>query len=139
MNNFKNTSEWQTSYLLTQSLYKITASFPREYFGLSHKIRHACASIPAFLGEGYGSNKDVELKYYLHIAIDSAVELRYLLMHAFELDLFKNINYEQTRQNVEYVKELLTQSIERVIAGKLEKNYKELAFQPPRTQRTPSL
>ena len=134
MNDYKKTSAWQTSYLLTQSLYKATASFPREYFGLSHKIRHACASIPAFLGEGYGSNKDVELKYYLHAAIDSAVELSYLLMHAFELDLLKNINYEQTRRNVEYVKELLTQSIERVIAGRLEKNYKEPIFQPQKAQ-----
>lgn len=126
MIDFKKLFVWQKSSNLTNKVYKVTASFSREFFRLRCKILHACASIPALIAEGYSRNNNGELKYCLNIAMDSVVELQYLLTHVYEKGIVSSSNYHQLMKDVIKVKNLLAERNEKLIAKKLQENIMSL-------------
>ena len=125
---FKKLLVWQKSSSLTHKVCKVTALFPREFIRLRYKIRHACASIPAFIAEGYSRNNNGELKLCLNIAMDSIVELQYLLMHVYERGIVSNSDYCQLTEDLNNVKNLLAERNEKLITDKLKVNNMSLVL-----------
>ena len=109
---------WQKSSNLTHTVYKVTTSFSREFFRLKYKILHACASIPALIAEGHRRNNNGELKYYLNIAIDSVVELQYLLTNGYERGIVTYSDYYKLTEDLNEVKNLLSERNEKEAINK---------------------
>lgn len=67
---------WQRAMTLTEAVYRLTATFPREeQFGLSSQMRRAALSVPSNIAEGSARQGTKELLYFLSIAAGSLAEL----------------------------------------------------------------
>ena len=124
MRDFRSLKVWEKSHLLTLQIYKMTKMFPREeMYGLTSQIRRSCASIPANIAEGCGTDSDAEMARYLRIAMASASELEYhiLLAHdldAHDLELITTANYNTVNDEVTQIKRMLTPFIRRLRASR---------------------
>lgn len=117
MRDFKELKVWQKSHSLTLTVYKATATFPKEeMYGLTSQIRRSSASIAANIAEGCGRNGEAELGRFLQIAMGSASELEYHLLLTHDLGLMKTAEYEQLSNEVTEVKRMLTVFIQKLRA-----------------------
>src|SRR5687768_2245305 len=67
---------WQKAMDLVESVYKATASFPKEEtYALTSQIRRAVVSVPANIAEGQGRRLPKEYLYFLANARGSLLEL----------------------------------------------------------------
>jgi len=67
---------WQAAVELVESIYQVTAAFPREEaFGLTGQMRRAAVSVPANIAEGAARNSTKELLHFLSVASGSLSEL----------------------------------------------------------------
>jgi four helix bundle protein len=67
---------WQLSMTLAESVYALTAGFPREeLYGLTSQMRRASVSIPSNIAEGYGREQRGHIINFLRIAMGSCREL----------------------------------------------------------------
>jgi len=117
MRDFKELKVWQKSHNLTLSLYKMTASFPKEeMYGLTSQIRRACSSISANIAEGCGRDGEAEFARFLSIAMGSASELEYHVLLACDLGFLNAADYECSAHEVGEVKRMLTALIKKLKA-----------------------
>jgi four helix bundle protein len=77
INRFEDIEAWQTSRLLTKSVYELTAAggFSRD-FGLKDQMRRASVSILSNIAEGFESRTEILFLEFLGRAKGSAGELR---------------------------------------------------------------
>jgi len=67
---------WQAAVELVESIYQVTAAFPREEaFGLTGQMRRAAVSVPANIAEGAARKSTKELLHFLSVAAGSLSEL----------------------------------------------------------------
>ena len=78
---------WQISLDLTETLYRVTADWPKhEQFGLISQVRRAAVSVPANIAEGAGRRTAGEFMHFVGVARGSLAELETLLAVARRLD-----------------------------------------------------
>ncbi len=83
MQSFKELKVWQRSFSLANSLYAVTATFPKQQlYGLSSQIQRAAVSIPSNIAEGYNRKSREEYLYFLNVARGSIAELETQIMIA---------------------------------------------------------
>ena len=117
MRDFKELKVWEKAHLLTLSVYKATATFPRdELYGLTSQIRRSSASISANIAEGCGRSGEPELARFFHIAMGSASELEYHLLLARDLTFLNGLTYEHLEKKVTEIKRMLTSFIQKLTA-----------------------
>lgn len=74
--SYQDLDVWQRAMNLAESIYTITATFPKsEMFGLTNQIRRAASSVPANIAEGWARHNNNEFAYFLRIAHGSLREL----------------------------------------------------------------
>ena len=74
--SFKDLEIWKRGIDLTEAVYEITKSFPKEEtYGLVNQMRRAAVSIPSNIAEEFGRFHNKEYKQYLHISLGSCAEL----------------------------------------------------------------
>ena len=79
---------WQEAMALVESVYRDTASFPKdEMFGLTVQIRRCAVSVPSNIAEGAARNSSREWVHFLGIACGSLAELETQLELAIRLGL----------------------------------------------------
>jgi four helix bundle protein len=77
---------WQKAMDLVESVYKATASFPREeIYGLTSQVRRAAVSVPSNIAEGQGRKSTMEFLHHLSIAYGSLTETETQLLIAGRL------------------------------------------------------
>ena len=89
--SFEDLMVWQKTHSFVLSVYKITASYPKEeLFGLTSQFRRAAVSIAANIAEGYKKKgvKD-KLRFY-NTSQGSLEECKYYLI------LSQDLNYAKT-------------------------------------------
>ena len=119
MKDFKDLKVWKRSHDLTLSVYKATATFPREeLYGLTSQIRRASASIPTNIAEGCGRNTDNELARFLEIAMGSASELEYLLRLSNDLNFLDKAKSDELATEVIEIKKMLASFIRNIRADR---------------------
>lgn len=88
MHKFRKLTVWQRSIQFVTSIYKITASFPKEEkYSLVDQIRRAAVSICLNIAEGSGSGSDAEFRRFLRMAQRSAYEVIAALEIAINLKM----------------------------------------------------
>jgi len=117
--DFRDLQVWQKAHQLTLTLYRLTASFPRdERYGLTTQLQRSSSSIAANLAEGCGRNGDAELARFCSIAMGSASELDYHLLLARDLKLLNTTDYTELAQQATEVKRMLTGLLQKLTADR---------------------
>ena len=84
--SYRNLVVWQRAIDISQAVYLLTKSFPKdEQFALTSQMRRAAVSIAANIAEGYGRNGNTEFASFLRISHGSLTELETLLTIAKKL------------------------------------------------------
>jgi len=74
--SYRELNVWQLSMELADSIYDITAEFPKsEVHGLSSQMRRCAVSIPSNIAEGSARQGTKELLQFISIAQGSLAEL----------------------------------------------------------------
>jgi four helix bundle protein len=77
---------WQQAVGLVKSVYRASASFPRdELYGITAQMRRAAVSVPANIAEGAARATDREFAHFLVMARGSLSELETHVIVAKEL------------------------------------------------------
>ena len=109
MRDFRELRVWANAHELTLSVYRVTASFPRdEIYGLTSQLRRGATSVPANIAEGNGRGTDAEMARFLQIALGSATEVEYYFLLARDLEYLDESAYEELTAAVTDVKRMLT-------------------------------
>ncbi|MBM4425071.1 MAG: four helix bundle protein [Chloroflexi bacterium] len=112
MKDFRNLKVWEKSHSLALSIYKATASFPKEeQYGLTSQIRRSSTSIPANIAEGCGRDGDAELARFLQISMGSASEIEYHLLLARDLGYMSNNDHKALTATAVETKKMLASLI----------------------------
>ncbi|MCX2433305.1 four helix bundle protein [Pedobacter sp. GR22-10] len=115
MQNFKDLKVWDKAHQLTLSIYKISASFPKEeVYSLTNQLRRASASIPANIAEGCGKNSQADLANFLNISLGSANETEYFLILSKDLDYLAEEQFTILSNSINEVKAMLISLILKV-------------------------
>ena len=105
MKTHKDLDVWKKSINIVTSVYKVTASFPKdELYGLTSQIRRSAVSIPSNIAEGAGRNHVNEFRQFLYIASGSAAELE------TQLIISEMLGYISNEKSQELIAELNTVS-----------------------------
>ena len=74
--DFRELEVWKQSMDLTEEIYRITRSFPKEeMFGLTAQMRRSALSIPSNIAEGNGRKLPNDYVRFLRISLGSLLEL----------------------------------------------------------------
>jgi four helix bundle protein len=85
--NFKDLDVWHLGVELAETVYRVTARFPKsEIFALSSQMRRAAVSIPSNIAEGRSRDSRREFLYFLSVSRGSLAELETQLELAIRLD-----------------------------------------------------
>jgi four helix bundle protein len=117
--DFRDLQVWHKAHQLTLTVYRLTATFPREErYGLTTQLRRSSSSIAANLAEGCGRNGDAELARFCAIAMGSASELEYHLLLAKDLKLLTDADHTALTDQTAEVKRMLTGLLQRLTADR---------------------
>ena len=95
--NYRDLRVWQISMDMVETIYKITALFPKhELYGLVSQLQRCAVSIPSNIAEGHTKSHKKEYLQALSIAQGSLSELE------TQLEIAKRLSYisEQTLEQL---------------------------------------
>ena len=95
---FQDLTVWQRAMELSESIYRLTKTFPKEeLYGMTSQLRRASISVASNIAEGRGRASTGEFKQFLSIAQGSTYEVHTQLLLARRL----GIGDEETLRNSE--------------------------------------
>ena len=107
--HYTNMIVWQKAMDLTDEVYRLTKSLPKEeLFSLTDQLRRAAVSVPSNIAEGYGRQTDREFKQFLSIARGSVFEVETQLFIGIRQNYFSDSDAETTLSLCNEVGRLLT-------------------------------
>jgi four helix bundle protein len=99
---------WKAAMELTEDIYRITKSFPREeIYGLSSQLRRAAVSVPSNIAEGKGRSTDKELAYFLCHSRGSLFEVETQVKIAHRLGYISDAQLNEFARKTNRVGQLL--------------------------------
>lgn len=99
---------WQECRKLTNHIYGLTKSFPKdEQFGLTNQIRRAAVSVASNIAEGCGRQTSKETINFLHISRGSLYELETQSFVAFDQEYISKQHFEDVFSKIQTCKRLL--------------------------------
>ena len=86
--SFRDLRVWQAGIELVESIYALTAKFPRhELYGLASQMQRSAVSVPSNITEGHARESTKEYLQHLSIAQASLAELE------TQLEIANRLNY----------------------------------------------
>ena len=117
ISSFKDLEIWQRSVKLTEEIYRITKSFPKdETFGLSSQLKRAAVSIPSNIAEGFARFFEKEYIQFLYVAIGSCAEVTTQLIIASKLGYLRNEKAQELLSETEQISKMTMSLIKKIIA-----------------------
>ncbi len=108
MKSYTELEVWQKSRKLAGSIYRLTATFPKEeIFALTSQLRRSAVSIPSNIAEGCGRSTAKDSIHFFYIARGSLYELETQLYISFDLNYIKELALDQLLSLLTECKKLL--------------------------------
>ena len=102
MHNFRKLDTWIDSVELADTIYTLTASFPKtEIYGLSSQMQRAAVSVPSNIAEGSGKGSDRDFARFVSISLGSLFELETQIEIAYRRGYISTENYYALRPRIE--------------------------------------
>ena len=102
MHNFRKLFTWLDGVELADTIYTLTASFPKtEIYGLSSQMQRAAVSVPSNIAEGSGKGSDRDFARFVSISLGSLFELETQIEIAYRRGYISTENYYALRPKVE--------------------------------------
>jgi four helix bundle protein len=115
MGAYTDLKVWQLSMDLVESIYALTARFPREeVYGLTSQMRRAAVSVPSNIAEGYGREQPGYIVQFLRVSLGSARELETQLLLSVRLKFATQEACELASRQCEQVGKMLRSLIRSV-------------------------
>ena len=106
--NYRDLEVWQRSMELAETVWRLSAAFPREErFGMTSQVRRAATSVPANIAEGAERQGTREFLQFLGIANGSLAETETFLLLAERLGLVPHDTVEDALKQAGVVGRLL--------------------------------
>jgi four helix bundle protein len=87
VNSYRDLLAWQLAMQLTESIYKITITFPnKETYALANQLQRAAVSVPSNIAEGHARSSTKDYLRFISIAMGSLAELETQLELSARLD-----------------------------------------------------
>ena len=94
--SFKDLIVWQKGMDLAETVYQITASYPKaELYSLTDQMRRAAVSIVSNIAEGKGRESKQEYLHFLAISQGSLTELETQILLSIRLDYLSESDAEK--------------------------------------------
>ena len=94
MHNFRKLDTWLDGVELADTIYTLTASFPKsEVYGLSSQMQRAAVSVPSNIAEGSGKGSDRDFARFVSISLGSLFELETQIEIAYRRGYISTENY----------------------------------------------
>ena len=102
MHNFRKLDTWLDGVELADTIYTLTASFPKtEIYGLSSQMQRAAVSVPSNIAEGSGKGSDRDFARFVSISLGSLFELETQIEVAYRRGYISTENYYALRPRIE--------------------------------------
>ena len=102
MHNFRKLDIWLDGVELADTIYTLTASFPKtEIYGLSSQMQRAAVSVPSNIAEGSGKGSDRDFARFVSISLGSLFELETQIEIAYRRGYISTENYYALRPRIE--------------------------------------
>lgn len=102
MHNFRKLDTWIDGIELADTIYTLTASFPKsEAYGLTSQMQRAAVSVPSNIAEGSGKGSDRDFARFLSISLGSLFELETQIEIAYRRGYLDTPNYYSSMPRVE--------------------------------------
>ena len=102
MHNFRKLDTWLDGVELADTIYTLTASFPKtEIYGLSSQMQRAAVSVPSNIAEGSGKGSDRDFARFVSISLGSLFELETQIEIAYRRGYISTENYYALRPKVD--------------------------------------
>ena len=102
MHNFRKLDTWLDGVELADTIYTLTASFPKtEIYGLSSQMQRAAVSVPSNIAEGSSKGSDRDFARFLSISLGSLFELETQIEIAYRRGYISTENYYALRPRIE--------------------------------------
>ena len=109
---------WQKAMDLTESVYRVTKSFPtHELYSLTQQLRRAAISVPSNIAEGHARYSPKDFRHFLHQSRGSVAELETQLVLARRLGYLTEQQVGPVLRGVSEVGRVLTGLINSIEAG----------------------
>ena len=108
MGDYRDLKVWEKAMILTEEVYVLTKTFPREeLYGLTSQMRRAAVSIPSNIAEGQGRGSDREFARFLEIAHGSLAELDTQLLLCMRLGYVNNTKVKEIQRRMEEIGKMI--------------------------------
>ena len=102
MHNFRKLDTWLDGVELADTIYTLTASFPKtEIYGPSSQMQRAAVSVPSNIAEGSGKGSDRDFARFVSISLGSLFELETQIEIAYRRGYISTENYYALRPRIE--------------------------------------
>ncbi len=108
MTTHKNLDVWKKSLDLVDTIYDITAKFPKEeIYGLTNQVRRSAISVPSNIAEGSARGSTKELMQFINISRGSLAELETQIIVARRRNYIGNSYYDSILKQIEDISKML--------------------------------
>lgn len=106
--SYRDLAVWRQSMDLVESLYRLSAAFPRaEEYRLTSQLLRAAISIPANIAEGQRRGTRKDYAHFVGIARGSAAEVETLLLVAERVELAAAAQIEPLLRSADEISKML--------------------------------
>jgi four helix bundle protein len=117
------------AHALTTAIYRQTREFPRdEWFGLRAQMRRTAVSVACNMVEGNARGTTRDYLRFLHMALGSASELKYLIALVDELETATEVDWAQIKDKCDHVVRQLQRLVDRMDSMAATETVRERRF-----------
>ena len=116
MHNFRKLDIWIDSVELADTVYALTASFPKnEVFGISSQMQRAAVSVASNIAEGAGKDSNKDFARFLSISLGSLYELETQMEIVYRRGYIDSSNYYSVLPRLESLQKRIYNLHEKII------------------------